>query len=294
MSSSQKSKSARYIYASFAAENKDIAIPVIEHLIKCGYDVRYSDESADSGMQKLYASGCMISFITNEYVASERCRSELGEAQDVGLPLLDVYLTDVELSDGMVMQLGLNQALFRNRFKSHGAFLAALAELKILAPYRKGGVEKKQTSAKKASAGGYLPTRKKRRRRRPRVDLTPVTKKLPPLLMLSYAALGPLTVHLVTRNYPGFWLLLLYTALPLIALTVLGLIIAKSLADVSLTNDATTDMLGYGLGGVALALLATPFFVHTTSVVILKILISIGLNVIPTAVSFLILAISES
>ena len=129
---------APFIFISYAHRDTSIVIPVVNALQQKGFLVWY-DGGIEAGSewpeyiaQHLKQSGCVLTFISENFVKSKNCRRELIYAQDLDKPLLNIYIDNVELSDGMKMQLGLNQALWRANFATNEAFISAVCEAKIL------------------------------------------------------------------------------------------------------------------------------------------------------------------
>ena len=129
---------APFIFISYAHRDTSVVIPVVNALQQKGFLVWY-DGGIEAGSewpeyiaQHLKQSGCVLTFISENFVNSKNCRRELIYAQDLDKPLLNIYIDNVQLSDGMKMQLGLNQALWKSNFPTDEAFLTAVCEAKIL------------------------------------------------------------------------------------------------------------------------------------------------------------------
>ncbi len=129
-----------YAFVSYAHKDANRVLPIIDALQNAGYRIWY-DAGIEAGSEwpeyiasHLKRSACVLAFISESFVASQNCRRELTFAQEMNIPMLNVYLEDVILSDGMRMQLGLNQCLYANKHPSQAAFLDAMCRASILAP----------------------------------------------------------------------------------------------------------------------------------------------------------------
>lgn len=283
----KKAKSISHIFISFSPDDYEKVIPIIDTMAAHGYRVWYENINGEETTPEITASRlaeaeCVMTFITESYVKSQKCRRELTFAQDKQKDLIDVYLENVKLSDGMMMQLGLNQAIYKERYANENAFYEELFNTNILKDF-KNKPKKKAESAKAAESP--LPTSKKEEPKIPSVSL--INLKIPSYVMVSYGAIAPLVMHFTSLNYSGFWSFVFYNSIPLIILSLLSSLLRK------LSPDVDCDSLLYGIFGLLIALVVTPFFVHTTEVVILKILITVGLNLIPAFVSLIILSLNE-
>lgn len=289
LTAKQYNGSMPFAYVCYEKADEPSVAPIIDALSGGGVRVRYSYIDAAVTDKRLRDADCLITFISSSALHGTELARLLSLAESEGKRLLNVYLEDVSLDGGMEMALGLAQAIFKNRFKSTGAFCDALLNAEMLTPYRAIQQKKKEAPAAKKIRTPHRTYKKKRRSLIPTAKRNAIAVRSAALIMLLYAAIGPLTMHLTSSNYPGFWLFLLYNTIPLPMLT----LICKAIRGYTDSGEVTTEMFGYGIAGILLALILTPFFVHTTGVVILKILIAIGVNVIPTVISLIILAAGE-
>jgi hypothetical protein len=127
-----------YIFVSYSHRDDEFVFRAITQLEKAGFRVWF-DGGIEAGSEwpeyiasHLMDCACVIAFISNSFVASKNCKRELNFAQDLQKPLLSVYIEDVELTAGMRMQLGLSQAMFRNKFEHDSQFFQSLANARIL------------------------------------------------------------------------------------------------------------------------------------------------------------------
>ena len=131
-----------YIFISYAHKDSATVLPLIDALQQRGFRVWY-DAGIAAGTEwpeyiadRLGDSACVVAFVSAAALASHNCRREINFAIHLQKEMLVVYLEEVELSRGMTMQLGVLQALFRNRFGSNAAFLDALCEAEVIASCR--------------------------------------------------------------------------------------------------------------------------------------------------------------
>ena len=113
-----------YIFISYSHKDNEQVHRIIRDLQARGFRIWY-DNGIEAGSEwpeyiaaHLRGANCVISFISSNFVSSQNCRRELIFSQDLDKPMLCVYLEETELSDGIRMQLGLNQALFRDKYDS--------------------------------------------------------------------------------------------------------------------------------------------------------------------------------
>lgn len=113
------SGSEPYIFVSYAHKDKERVIPVLKMLCQRGFRVWY-DEGIDPGTEwddyiaeHVYRCGCMIAFLSANYVASDNCRDELNFARDLQKERLLIYLEETTLPMGMAMRLNRLQAIYQ-------------------------------------------------------------------------------------------------------------------------------------------------------------------------------------
>ena len=136
-----------YIFISYSHRNSRYIHSVIEFLQNSGYRVWF-DGGIEAGSEwpeyiasHLEGCSCVLTFMSNAFVASDNCKRELHFAQDLKKPLLNVYIEEVNLPAGLRMQLGLCQAMYRDNFRTEGEFLNSLARARIMADCRDKSVE---------------------------------------------------------------------------------------------------------------------------------------------------------
>jgi len=127
-----------YIFVSYAHKDADQVLRCIDALQKEGYRVWY-DGGIEVGSEwpeyigtHLAGCACVMAFISEHFVESMNCRQELALSQELRKEQLNIYLTRAELSMGLRLQLGLHQAVFRDKFSAEDAFLEALCSARML------------------------------------------------------------------------------------------------------------------------------------------------------------------
>lgn len=127
-----------YIFVSYAHKDSHAVLPVIEYLQAHGFRVWF-DAGIEAGSEwpdyiakHLSRSNCVLTFISEDFVNSNNCKRELTFAQNRNKPLLNIYIKDVKLTEGMEMQLGLNQAVYRDKYKTDQDFFNAIARAEMI------------------------------------------------------------------------------------------------------------------------------------------------------------------
>ena len=285
----QRSADKPYIYVSFARGDEATVHYTVDSLMACGFRIRCSTGNAAVDAEVLGSAGCVISFISKRYVSSAECKAELLAAQRMRLDVLDVYVERVELSPGIEMMLCLNQALHLEEMKRRD-LSGALAGLELLAKYKdqdlldKNAKYRRNSKAESGSRSIIKKIERRKKRPLPEIKYSTVSPKVFRPFFIAYAIVGPAVMHFSTLAYDELWLFLLVNILPLILLSV-SISLISLILSVEYTSD---DMLEYMMIGVLIAFVISPFFVHTTDVIIFKILIPIATNLVSAMFSFLI------
>ena len=262
-----------YIFISYSHRNSRYIHGVIEFLQNSGYRVWF-DGGIEAGSEwpeyiasHLEGCSCVLTFMSNAFVASDNCKRELHFAQDLKKPLLNVYIEEVNLPAGLRMQLGLCQAMYRDNFRTEGEFLHSLARARILAECRDKSVEavvmepvrvesemgEEETvwSGDAIPAGDaddgalddfdkelekfedHIEELTEEEDEEPAEDVPPMSGGMKLLgwtmilLELSYCLIGPAVLDLFTAQEMGLWKLIMLYALPHIALAVLNSMLSK-------------------------------------------------------------------
>ena len=130
----------KYIFISYSHSNSDIVAPILEKLNSEGFRIWY-DEGIEWGTEwpdsiASHLKGCEVfmAFISNEYIASKNCFQEIQYALKMknGIGILSVYLEQVELTDGLDMQLSPIQSTFPFQYENSDEFFDRLMNTSIL------------------------------------------------------------------------------------------------------------------------------------------------------------------
>ena len=273
---------------------------------------------------------CVLTFMSHAFVESDNCKRELHFAQDLKKPLLNVYIEDVQLSAGLRMQLGLCQAMYRDNFRTEGEFLQSLARAKILEGCKEGTVQ--QVVMAPVRAENFAPEENVWNGPSIPVDdtddalldeydeelksceneiddlLEETEEEIPPmsgglkalgwfmiLLELSYCVIGTEALDFLTAKDMGVWKLILLSAVPHIVIAVVNSILSKIM--VGKTHPSNRDNFTvplFFLSVVTAVVVAVVGIskIHYDLSSFVKFLVALGLNVIPTAVAFVIYAVA--
>jgi hypothetical protein len=138
-----------YIFISYAHKNSDKVFPIIKQLYEKGYRIWY-DEGIDPGSEwpesiatHLSDASAVMLFVSPESMASDNVRREITFALNMRKLMLSVFLQPTEMSSGMSLQLGLNQAIHYYSYQSDALFFekflnavptTTLGEKKVITP----------------------------------------------------------------------------------------------------------------------------------------------------------------
>ena len=111
-----------YIFISYSHKDMKEVLAFIESLQDNGYNVWY-DEGIDPGTEwddniAMHIKDCsyFISYLTNNYIASQNCKDELNYARDLDKERLLIYGEEIELPEGMKMRMNRLQAIFKYKY----------------------------------------------------------------------------------------------------------------------------------------------------------------------------------
>lgn len=128
----------KYIFVSYSHSNGDKVAPILERLNSEGFRIWYDDgiewgsEWPESIASHLRQCEVCMAFHSKASVLSANCRQEIHYALKMQKGILSVYLEDVELSEGMDMQLTPFQSTFPYQYANQEDFFNRLAETKII------------------------------------------------------------------------------------------------------------------------------------------------------------------
>ena len=128
----------KYIFISYSHSDSEIIIPILEELNSNGYRIWYDDgiewgsEWPESVAQHLHNCEICMAFHSYSSILSPNCRQEINYALKKNKGILSVYLEDVELSDGMDMQLTSYQSTFLYQYDNMNQFFKKLIHTQLL------------------------------------------------------------------------------------------------------------------------------------------------------------------
>ncbi|MDR1455079.1 MAG: toll/interleukin-1 receptor domain-containing protein [Tannerella sp.] len=124
-----------YIFISYAHKNSEKVFPIIKQLYNMGYRIWY-DEGIDPGSEwpesiaeHLSKASAVMLFISPDSMASDNVRREITFALNFRKLMLSIYLMPTEMSPGMNLQLGLNQAIHHYTYKTDELFFEKLLKV---------------------------------------------------------------------------------------------------------------------------------------------------------------------
>ncbi|MBQ4043089.1 MAG: toll/interleukin-1 receptor domain-containing protein [Clostridia bacterium] len=283
-----------YIFISYSHKNSDQVHRAIEEMQKAGYRVWF-DGGIEAGSEwpeyiasHLKGCTCVISFISEHFVLSPNCRRELNYALKYDKPMLNVHIDEVELPDGLDMQLALNQALHRSRFSEEAEFHRALCEAAMLQSCRQPEersappVNEAEPEKEPEPEKEVVPTEEPNRK-----DTGKMTAKgkvlawLAVLLELAYGVfIGPKALHFLTSPeiYAGGGGLFARMLLPHVAVAAVFLVLY-----LILDRSGTASVLAMFamVGAVLIATFMGAVQIQLEIGLFLRILLSLGLNIVP-------------
>ena len=284
-----------YIFISYSHKDSEAVLSVIEALEKNGFRVWF-DAGVEAGSEwpeyiasHLRKSACVLAFISPSFATSLNCRRELTFAQDLNVPMLNVYLESVELPDGLRMQLGLNQCLFKTKFKAEHEFVDALCRAELIqkcrAEYAESNISLsavEESISHAEGAGKEMVSQHKARRK----ALAWITS----IIEFSYAAVGAVAIDILSKRCESGLSLFLLMIIPHVALTLISLILYRTMGR-KLTkqekNEASTSTAAMWFFATIIAIIAGAFCVHSVDGGFMKFLVSLGLNLLPGILSMI-------
>ena len=131
-----------YIFISYSHKDKGKVFPIIRKLQDQNFRAWY-DEGIDPATEwdeniahHIANCGCLIAFISENYIRSNNCKDEINFARDLDLPRLLVYLEETNLPLGMSMRLMRIQAIHAYKYEDKADFYSKLLSTSVLEPCR--------------------------------------------------------------------------------------------------------------------------------------------------------------
>ena len=147
----------KYIFISYSHSNSDIVASILEKLNSEGFRIWY-DEGIEWGTEwpesiASHLKNCEVfmAFHSRASIVSPNCRQEINYALKMkkGIGILSVYLEEVELSEGLDMQLSPFQSTFPFQYENSDEFFDRLTNTGILQSCRDDAYTKSAHSSNK-------------------------------------------------------------------------------------------------------------------------------------------------
>ncbi|MCM1194308.1 MAG: toll/interleukin-1 receptor domain-containing protein [Firmicutes bacterium] len=106
-----------YAFMSYSHKDEDRIAPLIDKLQSVGCNIWYdegilpADEWAETVAKKLSGATLFFLILSANSIASQNVKREIYYAVSNNIPILTFYLENVELSQGLNMQLGISQSI---------------------------------------------------------------------------------------------------------------------------------------------------------------------------------------
>lgn len=132
-----------YIFVSYAHRDGEQVFEVLNELDRRGYRLWYDDGIAPGSewpediAQHLDGAALVLSFITNNSMASRNCRREINFSLSREKPFLSVVLEPTDMPLGMEMQLSAQQSIVRYNYDSWDAFIGKILLCPDLKPCKR-------------------------------------------------------------------------------------------------------------------------------------------------------------
>lgn len=114
----------RYAYVAYKHEDLNRIKPYLNELQKQNIDFWFDEklvaaqEWADQLAKKLEKAHCMLLFLSSRSINSKYVKREINFAVKKDIPIICVYLENVHLQGGMLLQLDVDQAIFLNKYET--------------------------------------------------------------------------------------------------------------------------------------------------------------------------------
>lgn len=137
--------SESYIFVSYSHKDDLRVAPILDRMVQEGFRIWYDEgiewgsEWPDSVATHLKNSAICIAFHSETSILSTNCRQEIRYALKSDKTVFSIYLEEVELSDGMDMQLSSIQSTYPFRYDDKEKFFLRLLSMPILQVCRSSG-----------------------------------------------------------------------------------------------------------------------------------------------------------
>lgn len=127
-----------YVFISYAHADAERVFPIIERMANDGFRIWY-DEGIDPGSEwisnigeHLSKASAVISLMSEAAAVSQNCREEIMFARDSKIPVLTIYLEDVEIDQGLKLALMSYQAVFKQAYEDEELFFTKVESAQML------------------------------------------------------------------------------------------------------------------------------------------------------------------
>ena len=132
-----------YIFISYAHDDSERVLPIISYIANQEYRIWF-DQRIEVGTkwaeviaQRLNQSACFMAFITDNYLQSDNCMDEIEHAKNKKIPILIIYLEDLQIPDWFLMRHGRTQCIYYKEYTTHNEFFGRIYESSILEDCRR-------------------------------------------------------------------------------------------------------------------------------------------------------------
>ena len=132
-----------YIFISYAHDDSERVLSIISHIANQEYRIWF-DQRIEVGTkwaeviaQRLNQSACFMAFIPDNYLRSDNCMDEIEHAKNKKIPILIIYLEDLQIPDWFLMRHGRTQSIYYKEYNTQNEFLEQIYASSILANCRR-------------------------------------------------------------------------------------------------------------------------------------------------------------
>lgn len=152
----------KYLFISYAHKDSDTVFRIMEGFMARGYRQWY-DAGIDPGTEwpeniatHLQNSNVVVCCISENYINSQNCKREITFALSKNIPLLVIFLEEIELPPGLEMQLSSQQCTFYYKYKTDDAFFDKATAGDLLDNCLMPGYEKKASATVEEADTQYI------------------------------------------------------------------------------------------------------------------------------------------
>ena len=129
----------KYIFVSYANEDKEQALPIAENMNLAGFCVYCHESEAESSFsidEKLANSGAVLACVSPNSIDSVKARREINYVLDNQKELLVIYLRDINSKYGLGKELNPLPSLYRSHYVSEISLMNEILKAPILQKYK--------------------------------------------------------------------------------------------------------------------------------------------------------------